>query len=63
MKGPLPNWDKNVHYVVSHDFFKTNHEKVVSCGNQFDIVNGKVSGDCGSVQPELAGRWYTALDS
>ncbi|KAK9806438.1 hypothetical protein WJX73_007437 [Symbiochloris irregularis] len=42
IKGPLPNWDKNVHYVVSHDFFKTSHEKVVSCGNQFDIINGQV---------------------
>ena len=42
MKGPLPSWDHNVHYIVSRDFFKTNHEKLVSCGNQFDIVSNKV---------------------
>ena len=42
MKGPLPSWDRNVHYIVSRDFFKTNHEKLVSCGNQFDIVSKKV---------------------
>ena len=42
MKGPLPSWDRNVHYIVSRDFFKTNHEKLVSCGNQFDIISNKV---------------------
>lgn len=42
IKGPLPNWDKNVHYVMSHDFFNTSHDKVVSCGNQFDIIAGQV---------------------
>ena len=43
MKGPLPAWDKNVHYVMSKDFFTTAHEKLASCGNQFDILNNKVS--------------------
>ena len=42
MKGPLPAWDKNVHYIMSRDFFATSHEKLVSCGNQFDILNNKV---------------------
>ena len=46
MKGPLPSWDRNVHYIVSRDFFKTNHEKLVSCGNQFDIISNKVSCCC-----------------
>ena len=42
LQGPLPNWDKNVHYVMSHDFFKSAHEKLASCGNQFDIIARKV---------------------
>ena len=35
--------DVNVHYVRSNDFFRSQHEKLVNCGNQFDILAGKVS--------------------
>lgn len=42
VQGPLPSWDTHVHYVMSDDFFKTPHEKLVSCGNQFDIISHKV---------------------
>jgi hypothetical protein len=38
MKGPYPGWDKDIHFVVSHDFFQTAHKKVASCGNQFELV-------------------------
>ena len=36
-------WDHDQHFVISHDFFTTQHQKVVSCGNQFEIVGNKVS--------------------
>ena len=32
-----------MHYVMSHDFFKSSHEKLASCGNQFDIIAHKVT--------------------
>lgn len=28
---------------MSQDFFKTNHEKIASCGNKFDIIAHRVS--------------------
>ena len=43
LQGPLPAWDKNVHYIMSQDFFKSNHEKIASCGNKFDILAHRVS--------------------
>jgi hypothetical protein len=41
MKGPYPGWDKHIHFVSSDDFFKSAHKKLVSCGNQFEIVGHK----------------------
>ncbi len=43
-QGPYPGWDKNIHFVLSDDFFKSAHKKLVSCGNQFEIVGRKVRG-------------------
>ena len=37
MKGPYPGWDKDMQFVVSHDFFKSTHRKLVPCGNQFEV--------------------------
>ena len=42
MKGPYPGWDKDIHFVASHDFFKSAHAKLVSCGNQFELIGRKV---------------------
>lgn len=42
MKGPYPQWDKDMHFVTSQDFFKSAHSKLVSCGNQFEIIGRKV---------------------
>jgi hypothetical protein len=41
-KGLYPGWDKDLHYVVSLDFFKTPVAKMVPCGNLFEIVAKKV---------------------
>lgn len=35
-------WDKDLHYVVSTDFFKSPPAKTVPCGNLFEIVGHKV---------------------
>jgi hypothetical protein len=37
MKGPYPGWDKDMHFVVSTDFFKTRPRNIVPCGNQFEV--------------------------
>ena len=42
MKGPYPGWDRDIHFVASHDFFKSAHSKLVSCGNQFELIGQKV---------------------
>ncbi|BDA42979.1 Vacuolar protein sorting/targeting protein 10 [Coccomyxa sp. Obi] len=42
MKGPYPQWDKDMHFVTSQDFFKSAHNKLVSCGNQFEVIGRKV---------------------
>ena len=42
MKGLYPGWDKDIHYVRSDDFFKSQHTKLASCGNQFEVVGSKV---------------------
>lgn len=41
-KGLYPGWDKDLHYVVSLDFFKSPVVKTVPCGNLFEIVAHKV---------------------
>ncbi|KAL4423249.1 hypothetical protein ABPG77_000041 [Micractinium sp. CCAP 211/92] len=41
-KGLYPGWDKDLHYAVSLDFFKTPAVKTVPCGNLFEIVAKKV---------------------
>ena len=46
MKGPYPGWDKDIHFVASHDFFKSAHNKLVSCGNQFELIGKKVPCSC-----------------
>jgi len=38
MKGPYPGWDRDMHFIASHDFFRSAHTKVASCGNQFEAV-------------------------
>ena len=40
MKGPYPGWDKDMHFVVSTDFFKTKPRNIVPCGNQFEVKIG-----------------------
>ncbi len=41
--GPFGHtWDPNVHFVASHDFFNSQHDKVVACGNMFEIISHKV---------------------
>lgn len=35
-KGLYPGWDKDLHYAVSLDFFKTPAAKIVPCGNLFE---------------------------
>lgn len=41
--GPFGHaWDSNVHFVSSHDFFNSQHDKVVACGNMFEIISHKV---------------------
>jgi len=37
MKGPYPGWDKDMQFVASHDFFKSDHRTMVPCGNQFEV--------------------------
>ena len=41
MKGPKPGWDKDMHFVVSSDFFRSAHRKLVSCGNQFELIGSQ----------------------
>lgn len=41
-KGLYPGWDKDLHYAVSLDFFKSPVQKMVPCGNLFEIVAKKV---------------------
>ena len=42
MKGLYPGWDKDIHFVRSDDFFSSQHTKLASCGNQFEVVGNKV---------------------
>lgn len=42
MKGPYPGWDKDLHFVRSDDLFETKHQKLIACGNQFEIVAHRV---------------------
>lgn len=44
MKGPYPAWDKDIHFVRSDDLF-VKHDKLVACGNQIEVLAGKV-GSC-----------------
>ncbi|KAK9831811.1 hypothetical protein WJX74_010382 [Apatococcus lobatus] len=41
MKGPYPAWDKDIHFVRSDDLF-VKHDKLVACGNQIEVLAGKV---------------------
>ena len=41
MKGPKPGWDKDMHFVMSGDFFRSAHRKLVSCGNQFELIGSQ----------------------
>lgn len=42
MKGPYPGWDKDMQFIVSKDYFKSSHTRLVPCGNQFEIVHDQV---------------------
>ena len=46
MKGPKPGWDKDMHFVMSSDFFRSAHKKLVSCGNQFELIGAQVRPGC-----------------
>ena len=35
-------WDYNVHFVYSGDLFETGHNKLLPCGNAFEILNNDV---------------------
>ena len=35
-------WDYNVHFVYTTDLFKTSHQRMVMCGNSFEVLNGDV---------------------
>lgn len=37
-----PGWDKDLHYVVSLDFFVSPVARMVPCGNLFEVVASKV---------------------
>ena len=50
MKGLGVGWDAQMHFIQSDDFFKSAHDKVASCGNQFEIAAHKVPPS----QPPLA---------
>jgi hypothetical protein len=41
MKGAFPGWDKDIHFVVSHDMFKT-QKRLVACGNQFEVLGSQI---------------------
>ncbi|KAL6770526.1 hypothetical protein ACKKBF_B31605 [Auxenochlorella protothecoides x Auxenochlorella symbiontica] len=41
-KGLYPGWDKDLHYVVSLDFFASPVARMVPCGNLFEVVASKV---------------------
>eukprot|EP00884_Botryococcus_braunii_P007264 jgi/Botrbrau1/16539/Bobra.0327s0006.1 len=60
MKGPYPGWDKDIHFVMSHDFFKSAHTRVASCGNQFELVGHimylALPSDC-PVEPDGSSRF------
>lgn len=45
-KGLYPGWDKDLHYAVSLDFFKTPAVKTVPCGNLFEARAGQGRGVC-----------------
>ncbi|KAK9828958.1 hypothetical protein WJX72_003046 [[Myrmecia] bisecta] len=59
MKGPYPGWDKDIHFVSSEDFFKSSHRKIVSCGNQFEVLSSMIylamPSDC-PVEPDGSKR-------
>lgn len=46
MKGPYPGWDKDMHFVVSSDFFKSKPRNIVPCGNQFEVGHPRVQLAC-----------------
>lgn len=41
-KGFYPGWDKDLHYVVTLNLFASRLDKIIPCGNLFEIVGGKV---------------------
>ena len=42
MKGIGVGWDEQIHFIRSDDFFASAHDKLASCGNQFEIAAHKV---------------------
>ena len=40
--GYYDSWDYNVHFVYTTDLFKTAHQRMVMCGNSFEVLNGDV---------------------
>ena len=41
-KAPTGKWDKDVNFVRSDDFFVSEYETKVMCGNAFEIIAGKI---------------------
>mmetsp|Transcript_42694 Transcript_42694/g.68664 ORF Transcript_42694/g.68664 Transcript_42694/m.68664 type:complete len:874 (+) Transcript_42694:54-2675(+) len=40
--GRAKSWDYNVHFVYSTDLFGTAHNRLLRCGNAFEVLNGDV---------------------
>jgi sortilin len=40
--GVDKSWDYNVHFVYSTDLFETAHNRLLLCGNAFEVLNGDV---------------------
>ena len=49
MKGIGVGWDEQIHFIQSDDFFASAHNRLASCGNQFEIAAHKVS-TCASIR-------------
>lgn len=41
-RGLTPGWDADLHFVVTLDLFASPFAAVIACGNQFEIIAGKI---------------------
>jgi len=61
-------WDTNVHFVRTDSLFETKYMHVVSCGNQFEVMNGviflAVAADCPvSIDAKGSGKFEEKTDT